>query len=98
VGAELPGSNSVMEMVEPGRDQMSFWSWLTKDFLTRRYGGTAPPLTVASTERISEPGLVAEAATLVPELASHVSLNPVSMHNTTVGWHAWDLWRVKFDG
>jgi hypothetical protein len=37
-------------------------------------------------ERISDPALLAEAATLVPELSMKRKLNPVSLTNTTVGW------------
>jgi hypothetical protein len=51
------GSNSVMEMVRPGQDKMSFFSWLTESFATTRYGGSEtaqPPLGVAKTERVSD--------------------------------------------
>lgn len=89
------GTNSVMQMVVPGLDKMSFFSWITDKFVTTRYGG-APPLPVVGTERIVNRSLLEEAATLVPELAQHGSLNPVSLSNTTVQWHAWDVWRVEF--
>ena len=93
------GTNAVLETVIPGLDQMSFFSWPTAQFATARYPGE--PLGVRATERVTDPRLLAEAATLVPELAYNVSsrsLNPVSMKNRTVTWHAWDLWRVDFDG
>merc|ERR1711998_723090 len=89
------GTNSVLEMVTPGLDQMSFFSWPTAQFETQRYGNGSP-LTVASTERMADKSLLEEAATLVPELAQHTKLNPVSLSNTTVAWQAWDLWRVEF--
>lgn len=62
-----------------------------------QYPGGA--LVVKSTERIHDKALLAEAATLVPELTSPKKLNPVSMAgNVTVGFKAWDLWRVDFEG
>ena len=46
---------------------------------------------------VTSASLLAEAATLPTDLAHHgPPLNPVSMTNTTVGWQAWDLWRVDF--
>ena len=76
---------------------MSFFSWPSMHFQTSRYGAGVPPLTVQRTERVTNASLLAEAATLPTELAHHGSpLNPVSMSNTTVGWQAWDLWRVEF--
>jgi len=90
------GSNSVLEMVEPGMDQMSFFSWPTDTFLTTRYGARA--LEVAGTERIVNKSLLDEAAKLVPMLAQQGQLNPVSLSNTTVKFEAWDLWRVEFAG
>ena len=150
------GTNSVLEMVTPGLDKMSFHSWPvlpttfvcrnspillgivtarrsvarrrcpaavllarlrfhadtfhgmmtsspilthrpTPTFDTAQYPGGA--LVVKSTERIHDKALLAEAATLVPELTSPKKLNPVSMAgNVTVGFKAWDLWRVDFEG
>ena len=54
-------------------------------------------LAVKGTERILDAALLAEAATLVPQLESKERLNPVSMTNVTVGWQAWDLWKVDFE-
>merc|ERR1719230_2557032 len=46
------GTNSVMEMVTPGLDKMSFYSWPTKAFVTKRYG-SGDALDIASTEKIT---------------------------------------------
>lgn len=89
------GSNSVMEMVGPG-ERMSFWRWPTARLATAPVG--PGPATVVSAARVGDAALLAEAATLVPELEEHRRLNPVSLRNTTVGWHAWDLWHVEFAG
>jgi hypothetical protein len=76
---------------------MSFFSWPSSQLKSSRYGGAAPPLTVSRTARVTNNSLLAEAVTLPTQLAHHGSaLNPVSMRNTTVGWQAWDLWRVEF--
>jgi hypothetical protein len=61
------GSNSVLEMVAPGVDAMSFYAWPTTTFDTRRFPGA--PLGVVRTERIADAALLDEAATLVPQLA-----------------------------
>lgn len=94
---KIYGSNSVMGMVEPELDRMSFYSWPTERLETKRYGAAAP-LLVSGLERVDNPTLLAAAQTLVPELEEHTRLNPVSLSNTTVGWQAWDLWRVNFTG
>lgn len=88
-------TNCVMENVLPGKDTMSFFRWPTATFDTIRYPGA--PLTVSQTERVTDAALLKEAASLVPELTGP-RLNPVSMTNVTVGWQAWDVWRVKFAG
>eukprot|EP01051_Picozoa_sp_SAG22_P005058 SAG22_NODE_289_length_12942_cov_6.674531_8_plen_554_part_00 len=59
------GTNSVMGTVLPG-DKMSFFGWPQADMRASKQGG---PLSVASTEEVTDPELLAEAATLVPELA-----------------------------
>jgi hypothetical protein len=104
-------TNCVMENVLPGKDKMSFFRWPTAAFETQRYTTTVDStgtgtstdkpdsdpdsLTVSGVRRVLDAALLAEAASLVPELTGP-KLNPVSMTNVTVGWHAWDVWRVEF--
>ena len=58
------GSNAVLER-GAGPRHHEFLSVVGHDFRTHRYG-TATPVTVAKAERVFEPDLLTEAATLVP--------------------------------
>eukprot|EP01043_Picozoa_sp_COSAG02_P045801 COSAG02_NODE_4224_length_5613_cov_38.092087_8_plen_218_part_00 len=95
------GTNSVMGTVVPG-DEMSFYRWPEADMVPRRQG--QEPLRVVSTEAISDPTLLAEAAKLVPMLEGGSSLIGDSLGgwteftNKTVGWNADELWKVTFSG
>ena len=95
------GTNSVMGTVVPG-DKMSFYSWPETDMVPHRQG--QEPLRVVSTEAISDPKILDEAAKLVPMLkgAPTGSLLGESLGgwtqftNRTVGWNADELWKVTF--
>ena len=90
------GTNSVLEMVTPGLDEMSFFTWPSASFQTTRHPGV--PLTVSRTERVDDPALLAEAKTLERQLEHpDRGLNPVSMRNDTIVFYTWDLWRVGFE-
>jgi hypothetical protein len=78
------------------KDTMSFHSWPDEHFVTTRRGA-APALGVKSLVQVTDKALLSEAATL-PKSTAGPKVNPVFMTNTTVGWQAWDLWRVEFDG
>ena len=107
---ELPrntayGTNSVLATVVPG-DLFSFYNWPQSDMISRRHPGA--PLAVVSTEEITDAKLLAEAATLVPELKGDSEGGRLggggrtggwtSFTNKTVSWNAKELWRVKFNG
>jgi len=90
-------TNCVLADLVPGTDTMSFFSWPTAAFETKRFAGA--PLGIAGRERVTDGALLAEAASLVPELSGSAELNPVSLRgNETVPFHAWDVWRVRFAG
>lgn len=105
---ELPrntayGTNSVLATVVPG-DLFSFYNWPQRDMISRRHPGA--PLAVVSTEEITDAKLLAEAATLVPELKGDSDCGRLgadlggwtSFTNKTVSWNAKELWRVHFNG
>lgn len=85
------GTNSVMSTVIAGTDTMSFYTWPQSDMRAVKQGG---PLSIASTMPITDPELLAEAATLVPELTGTGKWTQYT--NKTVGWNAKELWRVEF--
>ena len=65
------GTNSVMGTVVPG-DEMSFYRWPETDMVPHRQG--QEPLRVVSTEAISDPKMLDDAAKLVPMLKGAPSL------------------------
>ena len=93
-------TNCVLQNLRPHEDRMSFFKFPSETFATERYGGaTGASLTVAGARRVTEQAVLAEAATLVPELACKQKLNPVSMvGNETIPFFAWDVWHVEFEG
>ena len=90
------GTNSVMGMLEPGLDTMSFYTWPQSDM--RAVKLSEGPLGVASAVEITDPELLAEAATLIPELVSAtekcprcLSVSVVSSHVACVSSLSWQI-------
>ena len=100
------GTNSVMGTVVPG-DTFSFYEWPQADMVPHRHPGSAS--VVVSTKEVTDPELLAEAATLVPVLRGGGALADgrdefprvrgwTAFTNHTVSWNAEELWHVEFDG
>ena len=81
--------------------------WPQADMIPHRH--TAAPLGVVSTKEVTDPELLAEAATLVPVLRGGGALADgrdefprvrgwTQFRNHTVSWNAEELWHVEFDG
>jgi len=80
--------------------------WPQADMIPHRHPGS---LKVTSTKEVTDPELLAEAATLVPVLRGGGALADgrdefprvrgwTAFTNHTVSWNAEELWHVEFDG